>query len=159
MWNLLFCSNSMHWYKRDEKRKINNFQWVSARTYFAIWADVKQSWRLLILRGVGLALPICLQPLKRLQGRGRKTWASQCFQNDPEFSKWFPIFWTVSKLFGFIQIAANFPDGFKIVRTFPDDCQFSGRFQKVRIFPDHCQFSGWFQNYLEVFRCKAGLTK
>ena len=37
---------------------------------------------------------------------------------------------------------ANFPDGFKTVRIFPDDCQFSGRFQK---YPD-------FSRILSIFR-------
>ena len=42
----------------------------------------------------------------------------------------------VSKLSGFFQKIANFPDDFKTIRIFPDDCQ----------------FSGWFQNYPDFFR-------
>ena len=45
---------------------------------------------------------------------------------------------------GFFRIIANFPDGFKTVLIFPDDCQFSGRFQKC---PD---FSGSFPIFRTV---------
>ena len=75
------------------------------------------------------------------------------FQNCPDFSRWMPtfriiskvswlsrwlpIFRIISKLSGFFQLIANFPDSFKTVRIFPDDCQFSGWFQNC---PD---FSRW----------------
>ena len=35
----------------------------------------------------------------------------------------------LSKRSGFFQMISNFTDGFKTVRIFPDDCQFSGLFQ------------------------------
>ena len=50
------------------------------------------------------------------------------------------------------QMTANFPDDFKTIRIFPDDCQFSGWFQNCPDFPDDCQFSGLFQNYLDFSR-------
>ena len=34
---------------------------------------------------------------------------------------------------------SNFPDYFKTVRFFSDDCQFSGLFQNCLDFPDDCQ--------------------
>ena len=71
---------------------------------------------------------------------------SQYIQNDPNFSRWLPIFRIISKLSGFFQMAANLPDYFKTVRIFPDDCQFSRWFQNCPDVPGDCQFSGWFQN-------------
>ena len=52
----------------------------------------------------------------------------------------------ISKLSGIFQMTANFPDDFKTVRIFPDECQFSGWFQNCPNFPDDCKFSGLFQN-------------
>ena len=47
---------------------------------------------------------------------------SQYFQiqNDPDFSRWFPIFRIISKLSRFFQMIANFPDDFKTVRILLD---------------------------------------
>ena len=45
---------------------------------------------------------------------------SGLFQNCPDFSRWLPIFWMISKLSGFFQMTAKLPDYFKIVRVFPD---------------------------------------
>ena len=73
---------------------------------------------------------------------------SQYFQNDPDFSRWYPIFQIISKLSGFFQMIVNFPDGFKNVRIFPDHSQFSGRFQNC---PD---FSG----SLPIFRTVSKLS-
>ena len=50
------------------------------------------------------------------------------------FSRWLPIFWMISKLSGLFQMTDNFPDDFKTVRIFPDDCQFSGWLQKCSDF-------------------------
>ena len=77
---------------------------------------------------------------------------SGLFQNFPDFSRWLPIFWMIlklsgfsrwlpifriiSKLSGFFQMTANFPDDFKTVKIFPDECQFSWWFQKYPYFLD-----------------------
>ena len=62
---------------------------------------------------------------------------SELFQNCPDFPRWLPIFRIISKLSGFFQMTANFPDYFKTVRIFPDDCLFSRWYQNC---PD---FSRW----------------
>ena len=71
----------------------------------------------------------------------------QYFQNDPDFSRWLPIFQMISKLSGVFQMTANFPDDFKTVRIFQMIANFPDYLKTVRIFPDDCQFSGWFQNH------------
>ena len=38
---------------------------------------------------------------------------SSWFQNCPDFSRWLPIFRIISKLSGFLQMIAHFPDDFK----------------------------------------------
>ena len=47
----------------------------------------------------------------------------------------------LSKWSQFFQMISNFPDYFKSVWIFPDDCQFSGWFQNFSDFPYDCQFS------------------
>ena len=71
---------------------------------------------------------------------------SGLFQNCPDFSRWQPIFRIISKLSGFFQMTANFPDDFKTVRMFQVTANFPDDFKTVQIFPDDCQFSRWFQN-------------
>ena len=67
---------------------------------------------------------------------------SGLFQNCPDFSRWQPIFRIISKLSGFFQMTANFPDDFKTVRMFQVTANFPDDFKTVQIFPDDCQFSG-----------------
>ena len=64
---------------------------------------------------------------------------SQYFQNDPDFSRWFPIFRIISKLSGFFQMTANFLDYFKTVWIFQMTANFPDDFKTIRIFPDDCQ--------------------
>ena len=66
---------------------------------------------------------------------------SGLFQNCPDFSRWQPIFRIISKLSGFFQMTANFPDDFKTVRMFQVTANFPDDFKTVQIFPDDCQFS------------------
>ena len=56
-----------------------------------------------------------------------------------EFSRWLPIFQMISKLSGYFQMTANFPDDFKTIRIFSDDCQFFGCFQNC---PDFSRCRG-----------------
>ena len=51
------------------------------------------------------------------------------FRNCLDFSRWFPIFRTVSKLSRFFQTIANFLNCFKAIRNFSYDIPFSRRFQ------------------------------
>ena len=44
---------------------------------------------------------------------------------------------------------ANFPDYFKTVRIFPDDCQFSGLFQNNPDFPDDYIHYAFFGNVVK----------
>ena len=74
---------------------------------------------------------------------------SGLFQNCPDFSRWQPIFRIISKLSGFFQMTANFPDDFKTVRMFQVTANFPDDFKTVQIFPDDCQFSGLFHNCLD----------
>ena len=46
------------------------------------------------------------------------------FQPISKLSKYFQL-----KLSRFFEMISHFPEDFKTVRIFPDDCQFSGRFQ------------------------------
>ena len=71
---------------------------------------------------------------------------SGLFQNCPDFSRWQPIFRIISKLSGFFQMTANFPDDFKTVRMFQVTANFPDDFKTVQIFPDAYQFSRCFQN-------------
>ena len=66
---------------------------------------------------------------------------SGLFQNCPDFSRWQPIFRIISKLSGFFQMTANFPDDFKTVQMFQVTANFPDDFKTVQIFPDDCQFS------------------
>ena len=54
----------------------------------------------------------------------------------------------VSKLSGFFQMTANFPDYFKTVWIFPGDCQFSRLFQNCPDFP----------RWLPIFRIISKLS-
>ena len=71
---------------------------------------------------------------------------SGLFQNCPDFSKWLPIFWMISKLFRFFLDDCQFSRWFQNCPDVPGDCQFSGWFQNCPDFPDDCQFSRIFQN-------------
>ena len=53
-----------------------------------------------------------------------------------------PIFWMNSKLSGFFQTTANFPDDFETVRIFQITANFPDYFITVQIFPDDCHFYG-----------------
>ena len=72
--------------------------------------------------------------------RGTKTWVAgqHCYPESfcasgkflhIEQKKTFLTVPILSKSSGFFQMISNFPDSFKTVRIFPDDCQFSGSFQ------------------------------
>ena len=73
-----------------------------------------------------------------------------------------PIFRTVSKLSRFFQKIVNYPDRFKTVPIFPDNCQFSVGFQNCTDFPRLLlifqmvsKMSGFFQvivNFLDDFK-------
>ena len=62
---------------------------------------------------------------------------SQFFQNNLDFSRWFPIF----------QMIANFLEDFKTVLIFPYECQFSGWFQNFPDFQMATNFSDDFKTF------------
>ena len=74
------------------------------------------------------------------------------FKNSPEFSRWLPIFQTVSKMSEFFQIISHFPDSVTTVRNFPDHVPISRQCQNC---PD---FSRSFPIYRSVSQ-PAGVFK